>query len=106
MRAFLKLFSVDFDSVLIALVPHFLNLFIFWSCAGNYWDAVLSLSLGLGVGIIYLLAPHVPVLRNVVEFVAALVVSFLARLFAFYLSQLDVCFFAMAISGLVWLLPG
>lgn len=102
----MKLFSVDFDSVLIALVPHFLNLFIFWSCAGNYWDAVLSLSLGLGVGIIYLLAPHVPVLRNVVEFVAALVVSFLARLFAFYLSQLDVCFFAMAISGLVWLLPG
>jgi hypothetical protein len=33
-------------------------------------------------------------------------VSFLARVFSHHLPNLEVCFFAMAMSGLVWLLPG
>jgi hypothetical protein len=33
-------------------------------------------------------------------------VSFLARVFAHHLPNLEVCFFAMAMSSLVWLLPG
>ncbi|KAG0569507.1 hypothetical protein KC19_6G095600 [Ceratodon purpureus] len=73
---------------------------------GNYWDAVFSMFLGLVVGIIFLLVPFFPVFGIVAEFSSALVVSFLARVFTHYFVHLDVCFFAMAISGLVWLLPG
>ncbi|CAM6036502.1 unnamed protein product [Sphagnum compactum] len=74
--------------------------------SGNYWDAVLSLILGLGVGILALVPPISPVFGNMLEFISALFVSFLARVFSHHLPNLEVCFFAMAISGLVWLLPG
>lgn len=73
--------------------------------AGSYWDAVLSLFLGLVVGLMSLSVPLFPVFGIVMEFAAALVVSF-ARIFTHYFQHLDTCFFAMAISGLVWLLPG
>ncbi len=73
---------------------------------GNYWDAVLSLILGLGVGILALVPPISPVFGNMLEFISALFVSFLARVFSHHLPNLEVCFFAMAMSGLVWLLPG
>lgn len=73
---------------------------------GNYWDATFSLFLGLVVGIIELSVPFFPVFGIVAEFASALVVSFLARVFTHYFHHLDVCFFAMAISGLIWLLPG
>ncbi|KAH9552829.1 hypothetical protein CY35_09G087400 [Sphagnum magellanicum] len=74
--------------------------------SGNYWDAVLSLILGLGVGILALVPPISPVFGNMLEFISALFVSFLARVFSHHLPNLEVCFFAMAMSGLVWLLPG
>lgn len=73
---------------------------------GNYWDAVLSLFLGFVVGLMFLSVPLFPVFGIVVEFAVALVVSFFARIFSHYFQHLDICFFAMAISGLVWLLPG
>lgn len=55
---------------------------------------------------LWLLPPISPVFGNMVEFIAALFVSFLARVFTYHFAHLEVCFFAMAISGLVWLLPG
>jgi uncharacterized membrane protein YjjP (DUF1212 family) len=58
------------------------------------------------VGILALVPPISPVFGNMLEFISALFVSFLARVFSHHLPNLEVCFFAMAMSGLVWLLPG
>ncbi|KAJ7539359.1 hypothetical protein O6H91_11G088800 [Diphasiastrum complanatum] len=73
---------------------------------GNIWDALFCFPLGLGVGILDMLASKSSLFANVLEFAAALFVSFLAKLFAIYLVDLKLCFSSMALSSLVQLLPG
>eukprot|EP00897_Mesotaenium_endlicherianum_P008150 jgi/Mesen1/7363/ME000381S06598 len=73
---------------------------------GNLWDGLFSLVLGLLVGLLDLLAAEHLVVAQLVEFVTAVIVSFVARVLSVALAEQDLCFFAMALSSLVWLLPG
>ncbi|XP_024384416.1 uncharacterized protein C7D4.12c [Physcomitrium patens] len=73
---------------------------------GSLWDALFSLLLGFIVGILDILASRSNLYGSVFEFTAALVVSFLARTFQVYFKSYELCFFAMALSALVQLLPG
>ncbi|KAG6548590.1 hypothetical protein Mapa_010079 [Marchantia paleacea] len=73
---------------------------------GNVWDAVFSLFLGFGVGLLALNSSRFPALGSTLEFLSAIFVSFVARIISVYFKHLNVCYFSMALSGLTWLLPG
>ncbi|KAL2652223.1 hypothetical protein R1flu_020351 [Riccia fluitans] len=73
---------------------------------GGIWDAAFSLLLGFVVGLLSLYSSSLTALGDILEFVSAIFVSFTARLISEYFQHLGVCFFSMALSGLVWLLPG
>lgn len=70
------------------------------------WDGLISMVLGLGVGTLSELAAETRALNLVIEFVAALMVAIVARVCSVYLPTFKLCFFAICISSLVWLLPG
>jgi uncharacterized membrane protein YjjP (DUF1212 family) len=73
---------------------------------GSLWDALFSFVLGLAVGILEYISTKSSLYASVLEFTAALVVSFLARIFQVQFKSYELCFFAMALSALVQLLPG
>jgi uncharacterized membrane protein YjjP (DUF1212 family) len=73
---------------------------------GSLWDALFSLLLGFIVGLLDIISSKSNLYASVLEFTAALVVSFLARTFQVHFKSYDLCYFAMALSSLVQLLPG
>lgn len=73
---------------------------------GSLWDALFSFFLGLTVGVLDILSSKSGLYASVLEFTAALVVSFLARIFQVHFKSYELCYFAMALSALVQLLPG
>eukprot|EP00850_Spirogloea_muscicola_P012067 SM000077S21541 [mRNA] locus=s77:41844:44466:- [translate_table: standard] len=73
---------------------------------GNLWDAVVAGIFGLVIGLLDMIALKSALFSSVIEFTSAFVVSFTARLITVHIPQLDTCYFAMALSSLVWLLPG
>lgn len=86
--------SSDGDSVFYSELP------------GGLWDGCFALFLGLVVGIFDVLSSRSSLFANCMEFIAALAVSFLARIFSIYFKSFQVCYYSMAISALVQLLPG
>ncbi|MCO5607898.1 hypothetical protein L7F22_062100 [Adiantum nelumboides] len=74
--------------------------------SGSLWDALISLILGLIVGVLDTLSNKSHILANLNEFTSALIVSFLARIVCVHLAWLDVCFSNIVLSSLVQLLPG
>lgn len=73
---------------------------------GSLWDACISFILGLIVGVLDKVAKKSHILANLIEFTAALVVSFLARIVSVHLTWFKICFSNVALSSLVQLLPG
>lgn len=73
---------------------------------GSLWDALFSSFLGLAVGLLDILSSKSTLYASVSEFTAALVVSFLARIFQVHFKSHELCYFAMALSALSQLLPG
>lgn len=74
--------------------------------AGNIWDGLIAFILGMGVGTLSEVAAGIRALNRVIEFVAALVVAFVARVSSIYLPTFKLCSSAICISSLVWFLPG
>lgn len=74
--------------------------------AGSLWDGAFSLLLGFIVGVVDIIASRSSLFASVMEFTAALLVSFMARMFQVHLRAFHLCYFAMALSSLVQLLPG
>ncbi|KAH9533789.1 hypothetical protein CY35_18G070600 [Sphagnum magellanicum] len=73
---------------------------------GSLWDGAFSLLLGFIVGVVDIIASRSSLFASVMEFTAALLVSFMARMFQVHLRAFHLCYFAMALSSLVQLLPG
>ncbi|CAM6124882.1 unnamed protein product [Calypogeia fissa] len=73
---------------------------------GSLWDGLMSLVLGFIVGCFDLISAKSTIFASVLEFMSALVVSFVARLLSLYLGSLNLCFFSMVLASLVQLLPG
>ncbi|XP_024530260.1 uncharacterized UPF0442 protein C7D4.12c isoform X1 [Selaginella moellendorffii] len=73
---------------------------------GNLCDALFSFVLGLLVGVLDIVASRWPLFASVMEFIVAVLVSFLARVFSIYLKKLKICVSSLALSALVELLPG
>lgn len=74
---------------------------------GGLWDGAFSFLLGCAVGILELISSRSPLFATVLEFSSACVVSFLARVLSVYLKdKFNVCYFSMALSAVVQLLPG
>lgn len=73
---------------------------------GSLWDGLFSFLLGLIVGLLDIIASKSSLFASVLEFTSALVVSFLARALQVHLAEYHFCYFAMALSSLVQLLPG
>eukprot|EP00898_Chlorokybus_atmophyticus_P001231 jgi/Chlat1/2108/Chrsp17S02705 len=73
---------------------------------GGVYDAVFCGMLGSIVGLYNWMASKSSQFSNVLEFITAMTVSFIAQLLMVYLPDLKLCFFAMALGSLVWLLPG
>lgn len=73
---------------------------------GSLWDALFSVVLGFIVGLLDIISSRSSLYASVLEFTAALVVSFLARTFQVHFKSYELCYFAMALSSLVQLLPG
>ena len=73
---------------------------------GSLWDALFSFVLGFIVGLLDIISSRSNLYASVMEFTSALVVSFLARTFQVHFKSYELCFFAMALSALVQLLPG
>lgn len=84
--------------------------FCFFVCdihvAGSLWDGAFSLLLGFIVGVVDIIASRSSLFASVMEFTAALLVSFMARMLQVHLRAFHLCYFAMALSSLVQLLPG
>lgn len=74
--------------------------------SGNMYDGLVALILGGLVGVLDLASSKAPVLAQVQEFIAAIVISFTSRALSWWLVDQNLCFFAMALASLVWLLPG
>ncbi|KAL3692257.1 hypothetical protein R1sor_005908 [Riccia sorocarpa] len=73
---------------------------------GSLWDGLLALPLGLIVGCLDLIGARSSLFASVLEFAAALVVATGARLFTFYITGVQLCFFSLVLGALVQLLPG
>ncbi|KAL3699744.1 hypothetical protein R1sor_017766 [Riccia sorocarpa] len=73
---------------------------------GGIWDAAFASLLGFVVGLVSLYSSAMTALESIEEFVSAIFVSFTARLISEYFQHLGVCFSSIALSALVWLLPG
>lgn len=73
---------------------------------GSLWDALFSFLLGLAVGLLEFISSKSSLYASVLEFTSALVVSFLSRIFQVHFKSYELCYFAMALSALVQLLPG
>eukprot|EP00249_Psilotum_nudum_P014056 c24640_g2_i1 orf=1307-2398(+) len=73
---------------------------------GSIWDAYFAMLLGLVVGILDKIAAKSSLFGSLIEFAAAVIVSFMARLLSVHLTQLKLCFSSIALSSLVQLLPG
>ena len=73
---------------------------------GGLWDSLFSVTLGFAVGLLDIIASRSNLYGSVLEFTSALVVSFLARVYQVEFKQYNLCYFAMALSALVQLLPG
>jgi uncharacterized membrane protein YjjP (DUF1212 family) len=76
-----------------------------WRLFGFALSASMS-SLLFFVGLLDIISSKSNLYASVLEFTAALVVSFLARTFQVHFKSYDLCYFAMALSSLVQLLPG
>ncbi|KAH7440511.1 hypothetical protein KP509_04G111000 [Ceratopteris richardii] len=74
--------------------------------SGSLSDAFISSMLGLVVGILDTLSKKSHILGNLIEFAAALLVAFMARIFTFHLPWLKLCLSNIVLSSLVQLLPG
>ncbi|KAF8937441.1 hypothetical protein EDD21DRAFT_382242 [Dissophora ornata] len=68
---------------------------------GGWWDMLLAGFCGLLVGILGIVASKFPVYGNVFEITASILVGFIAKAFGD-----RVCFSAVALAGVVVLLPG
>ncbi|KAI1304283.1 hypothetical protein EDD11_005237 [Mortierella claussenii] len=68
---------------------------------GGGWDMLLAGCCGLMVGVLGIVASKIPVYGNVFEMTASILVGFIAKAFGD-----RVCFSAVALAGVVVLLPG
>lgn len=73
---------------------------------GSLWDALFAFILGFVVGLLDIVSSRSNLYGSVLEFTSALAVSFLARTFQVHFKSYQLCYFAMALSALVQLLPG